>query len=192
MKGKLAAGVYFLLLIAVLFVSGLWSPSLELPDFVDRQQAFAIRTLSSFCYYGVPRAFWELTLISNILICVFSIFVLISGLSEYKSFIKSLLLFHVLTHYFFWLFSTNPNNPAESPRYAIAENFNLMTFYFFLIQGVFYMLFWMLFNCFSQVKTEKTRSIVQPALVTTCRHCGAQYHSSVQYCIKCNKNIQEE
>ena len=149
-------------------------------------QKNAITFLGTYCFHGDFYRFWQMGIISFILILFASITLIILTKNEYFNFIKYILFLQGLIHYFFWVF-VNKYSPIFENQ--ILPNFIYSILYLFAIQITEFIIIWAIYTLIMKF-SKKNKKIWEMQVVSyKCPNCGTIFQSNVSFCFKCLKEI---
>jgi len=186
LNAKIAFFFYFVGLTLVLFLLNSFS---LFPDFETQttMQKNVIAFLGIYCYHGDFYSFWQMGIVSFILILTAATSLIVLTKNEYLKFIKYILFLQGLIHYFFWVFVHKYSPIFEN---QILPNFIYSILYLFAIQLSEFIIIWALYTLILKFSKKNKKNNGEMQVVNyKCPNCGKIFKSNVSFCSSCLKEI---
>lgn len=185
-NAKIAFLFYFVGITLILFLIDSFS---LVPDFETQttMQEDVITFLGIFCYHGDFYSFWQMGIISFILLLIFSTTLITLTKNEYLNFVKYILFLEGLIHYFFWVFIHKYSPTFED---QLLPNFYYSILYLFSIQITEFILIWVVYTLILKFsKKNKKNNGEMQVVAYKCPNCEKIFQSNVSFCSICLKEI---
>jgi len=184
-NAKIATLFYFVGLTLVLFLMNSFSQESDFETLTTMQKN-VISFLGTYCYQGDFYSFWQMGIISFILLLITSTTLITLTKNEYMNFTKYILFLQGLIHYFFWVFVHKYSPTFEN---QLLPNFYYSILYLFSIQITEFIIIWSIYTLVMKL-SKKNKNLGEMQVVSyKCPNCGEVFHSNVSFCSKCLKEI---
>ncbi|MHA1918933.1 MAG: hypothetical protein ACTSWX_04240 [Promethearchaeota archaeon] len=184
-NANIAVLLYFVCVILVWLILNSFNFILEIETETIMQKN-VISFLGIYCYHGNFYSFWQMAVISLILLSVISLLIIFIVQQEYFKYIKSILFIQGLIHYFYWVFIHKYCPFFENQIYP---HFYLSILYLFSLQIAEFLIIWVIKFFFVKFfKRKKSNEEIQ-LYTYKCPNCGKIFKSNVSFCPKCLKEI---
>jgi len=186
LNAKIATLFYFIGITSALFLMNSFSLG---SDFATQttMQKNAIIFLGTYCYHGDFYSFWQMVIISFVLLLITSTTLIILTKNEYLNYIKYILFLQGLIHYFFWVFIHKYSSTFEN---QLIPNFYYSILYLLLIQIVEFIIIWVIYTIILKFSKKNNKNKWEMQVVSyKCPNCGKIFQSNVSFCSICLKEV---
>jgi len=184
-NAKIAILFYFVGLTLVLFLMNSFSLGLDFETQTVMQKN-VITFLGIYCYHGDFYSFWQMGIISFILLLIASTTLIVLTKNEYMNFIKYILFLEGLIHYFFWVFVHKYSPTFEN---QLLPHFYYSILYLFAIQISEFIIIWAIYTLILKFFKKKIKDGEMQVVSYKCPNCGKIFQSNVSFCSSCLKDI---
>ena len=185
LNAKIAILFYFVGLTLVLFLMNSFNIILNFETETIMQKN-VIAFLGIYCYHGDFYSFWQMGIVSFILILFASTSLIFLTKNEYSNFIKYILFLQGIVHYFFWVFVHKYSPTFEN---QLLPNFYYSILYLFGIQISEFIIIWAIYTLISKFSKKKKIDGEMQVVSYKCPNCGNIFQSNVSFCSSCLKEI---
>jgi DNA-directed RNA polymerase subunit RPC12/RpoP len=150
-------------------------------------QKNVITFLGIYCYHGDFYSFWQMGIISFILLLITSTTLITLTKNELLNFIKYILFLQGLIHYFFWVFVHKYSPIFEN---QLLPNFYYSILYLFGIQISEFIIIWAIYTIILKFSKKNKKDGEMQVVSYKCPNCGKIFQSNVSFCSSCLKEIK--
>lgn len=185
-NAKIATLFYFVGISLVLFLMNSFSLGLDFETQTEMQKN-VITFLGIYCYHGDFYSFWQMGIISFILLLITSTTLITLTKNELLNFIKYILFLQGLIHYFFWVFVHKYSPIFEN---QLLPNFYYSILYLFGIQISEFIIIWAIYTIILKFSKKNKKDGEMQVVSYKCPNCGKIFQSNVSFCSSCLKEIK--
>ena len=152
-NAKIATLFYFVGITSALFLMNSFSLGSDFETQTTMQKNVII-FLGTYCYHGDLYIFWQMGIISFVLILITSTTLITLTKNEYLNYIKYILFLEGIIHYFFWVFVHKYSPTFEN---QILTNFIYSILYLIAIQMSEFIIIWAVYALIMKFSKKKIR-----------------------------------